>query len=128
MTLVRLLPGLLFLAAQPALTSESVAAQPPNIVFILTDDQGYGDLSCHGNPVLKTPQLDRLHADAVRPELAALGAHLGVGRGQEPLAAAVERRGPRAHARRSRGFGVMLSPVYYRRRNARPVSYYALFK
>ena len=29
---------------------------------------------------------------------------------------------------RSRGFGFMLSPVYYRRRNARPVSYYALFK
>ncbi len=38
----------------------------PNIVFILTDDQGYGDLSCHGNPVLKTPNLDRLHAEGVR--------------------------------------------------------------
>lgn len=49
--------------AQPA------AAQPgkrPNIVFILTDDQGYGDLSCHGNPVLKTPNLDRLHAEGKR--------------------------------------------------------------
>src|SRR5205085_3369279 len=40
--------------------------QPPNIVLILTDDQGYGDLSCHGNPVLKTPNLDRLHAESVR--------------------------------------------------------------
>ncbi len=38
----------------------------PNIVLILTDDQGYGDLSCHGNPVLKTPNLDRLHAEGVR--------------------------------------------------------------
>lgn len=38
----------------------------PNIVFILTDDQGYGDLSCHGNPVLKTPHLDRLHSESVR--------------------------------------------------------------
>lgn len=38
----------------------------PNIIFVLTDDQGYGDLSCLGNPVLKTPELDRLHADSVR--------------------------------------------------------------
>jgi arylsulfatase len=38
----------------------------PNIIFLLTDDQGYGDLSCHGNPVLKTPNLDRLHDEGVR--------------------------------------------------------------
>lgn len=41
-------------------------ASRPNIVLILTDDQGYGDLSCHGNPVLKTPNLDRLHTEGVR--------------------------------------------------------------
>jgi len=41
-------------------------AAPPNIIFILTDDQGYGDMSCHGNPVLKTPNLDRLHDEGVR--------------------------------------------------------------
>jgi arylsulfatase len=41
-------------------------ARRPNIVFVLADDQGYGDLSCHGNPVLKTPNLDRLHDEAVR--------------------------------------------------------------
>ncbi len=34
----------------------------------------------------------------------------------------------RAHSKYSRSFGFILSPVYYRRRNARPVSYYALFK
>jgi arylsulfatase len=44
----------------------SAAASQPNIIFVLTDDQGYGDLSCHGNPVLKTPNLDRLHDEAVR--------------------------------------------------------------
>jgi len=39
---------------------------PPNVIVILTDDQGYGDLSCHGNPVLRTPWLDRLHAESIR--------------------------------------------------------------
>ena len=38
----------------------------PNVVFVLTDDQGYGDLSCHGNPVVKTPHIDALHACSVR--------------------------------------------------------------
>ncbi len=40
--------------------------RPPNILILLTDDQGYGDLSCHGNPVLRTPNLDRLHGESVR--------------------------------------------------------------
>jgi arylsulfatase len=38
----------------------------PNIIFLLTDDQGYGDISAHSNPVLKTPNLDRLHNEGVR--------------------------------------------------------------
>lgn len=38
----------------------------PNVILIMTDDQGYGDLGCHGNPILKTPNLDRLHAESVR--------------------------------------------------------------
>lgn len=38
----------------------------PNVILVLTDDQGYGDLSCHGNPVLKTPSLDRLHDESLR--------------------------------------------------------------
>ena len=32
----------------------------PNVIFILTDDQGYGDLGCNGNPWLKTPNIDNL--------------------------------------------------------------------
>src|SRR5262249_48875430 len=40
--------------------------KPPNIILIMTDDQGYGDLGCHGNPHLKTPSLDRLHQESVR--------------------------------------------------------------
>ena len=38
----------------------------PNVVLIMTDDQGYGDLSCHGNPVLQTPHLDALYRESVR--------------------------------------------------------------
>ncbi|MGB0145473.1 MAG: sulfatase-like hydrolase/transferase, partial [Akkermansiaceae bacterium] len=41
-------------------------AAPPNVVLVMTDDQGYGDLGCHGNPFLKTPELNRLHAESVR--------------------------------------------------------------
>lgn len=40
--------------------------EKPNIIIVLSDDQGYGDLSVHGNPVLKTPALDRLHNESVR--------------------------------------------------------------
>ncbi len=42
------------------------AADRPNILFILTDDQGYGDVSAHGNPILKTPNLDKLRSESVR--------------------------------------------------------------
>jgi arylsulfatase len=41
-------------------------AMRPNVIILLTDDQGYADMSCHGNPVLKTPNLDRLHDQSVR--------------------------------------------------------------
>ncbi len=47
-------------AAEPKTTAR------PNVIILLTDDQGYGDLSCHGNPVLKTPNLDKLHSQSVR--------------------------------------------------------------
>jgi arylsulfatase B len=40
------------------------AADRPNVVFVLTDDQGYGDLKCTGNPVIKTPNLDRLASES----------------------------------------------------------------
>jgi len=40
--------------------------EKPNIIFILTDDQGYGDFSCTGNPILKTPNMDRIHDEGRR--------------------------------------------------------------
>ena len=42
------------------------SAKQPNVIVVLTDDQGYGDFSCHGNPVLKTPNLDKLHDQSIR--------------------------------------------------------------
>jgi arylsulfatase A-like enzyme len=39
--------------------------EKPNIVLILTDDQGYADLGCHGNPYLKTPNIDRFAQESV---------------------------------------------------------------
>jgi len=41
-------------------------ANPPNIVIFLADDQGWGDLSCNGNTMLKTPNIDSLAKNGVR--------------------------------------------------------------
>lgn len=40
--------------------------QKPNVILIVTDDQGYGDLGAHGHPYLQTPQLDHLHDNSIR--------------------------------------------------------------
>ncbi len=39
---------------------EDISATKPNVILVITDDQGYGDLACHGNPWIKTPNLDKL--------------------------------------------------------------------
>jgi arylsulfatase A-like enzyme len=43
----------------------AAAVTRPNVVVIITDDQGFGDLGCHGNPVIQTPTLDRFAAESV---------------------------------------------------------------
>ena len=45
-----------------------VAKDKPNIILILTDDQGYGDIGIHGHPLLDTPNMDRLYGESVRIE------------------------------------------------------------
>ena len=42
------------------------SVKKPNVILVITDDQGYGDMACHGNPVLKTPHTDSLYKDSVR--------------------------------------------------------------
>src|SRR5262249_60032966 len=46
--------------------SAQTPTRPPNIVVILTDDMGWGDLGCYGNTVIRTPNIDRLAAEGVR--------------------------------------------------------------
>ncbi len=43
-----------------------VVAAPPNIIFILMDDFGYGDLGCYGGKEIRTPNIDRIAAQGVR--------------------------------------------------------------
>ncbi len=38
----------------------------PNVIFVITDDQGYGDIACHGNPILRTPNLDQMARESVQ--------------------------------------------------------------
>lgn len=45
--------------------AEKASPRPPNILLIMSDDQGWGDLSLHGNPNLQTPHIDQLATDGV---------------------------------------------------------------
>lgn len=56
----------LALAIQTAPVTFSTPAAPPNLVFILTDNQGAWTLGCYGNPDLRTPNIDLLAADGIR--------------------------------------------------------------
>ncbi len=52
-----------------AVAAPAIHAQPtqrPNIIILFADDLGYGDLSCYGNPVIRTPHLDRMASEGTR--------------------------------------------------------------
>ena len=52
-------------AAGTALHAQSSASKP-NIIFIMADDLGYGDLGCYGQKTIRTPHIDRLAAEGIR--------------------------------------------------------------
>lgn len=67
---LRLVP-LLFTAACASVPNEDAQdktkqGRPPNVLLIITDDQGYGDVAAHGNEMIKTPSLDALWSESVR--------------------------------------------------------------
>ncbi|MBI4600528.1 MAG: sulfatase [Planctomycetes bacterium] len=61
---VLLAPSVLAVASAPALAAPP--DRPPNVVLIVADDLGYGDLGCYGAKGFRTPNLDRLAADGMR--------------------------------------------------------------
>src|SRR5210317_225020 len=72
-SLVGLSPALALLKATEVAAEEPapvnngrLKGKRPNMILVLTDDQGMGDLSCLGNTVLKTPNIDRFYEKAVR--------------------------------------------------------------
>jgi len=55
-----------FLASAAVLTAQAQSPRPPNVVFILADDLGYGDLGCYGQRMIQTPHIDALAAQGLR--------------------------------------------------------------
>lgn len=63
--------GLTLTSALPVLgqaNTQKATADRPNIIFILADDMGFGDLHCYGNEFIETPNIDRLAATGTRFE------------------------------------------------------------
>jgi len=53
-------------ACMPGVSSNAQDAEQPNVILVITDDQGYGDIACHGNDVIKTSSLDKLWSQSTR--------------------------------------------------------------
>lgn len=53
-------------AVGPAQAEPAGASSPPNVVLVISDDQGYRDVGCFGGPEIRTPNLDRLASEGVR--------------------------------------------------------------
>ena len=54
-----------FFALLSVLASQAVGAERPNVLLILTDNQSFYELSCHGHPHVRTPRIDRFAKESV---------------------------------------------------------------
>jgi len=49
-----------------ALCADTQSDQRPNVIVLVTDDSCFGDLACYGNPIIKTPGLDKMYGESIR--------------------------------------------------------------
>ena len=58
--------GLSLAGCESGLIGQSTPKKPPNIIFLLTDDQRWDTMGCTGNPIIQTPNMDAMANDGVR--------------------------------------------------------------
>jgi arylsulfatase A-like enzyme len=64
--ILSLLVALIILPTCNTNGKNNLSKDRPNVILIMTDDQGYGDLACHGNPYINTPNIDQLASEGIR--------------------------------------------------------------
>lgn len=60
------LTGLALVTQSNAATTKKTTTQRPNIIYIMCDDMGYGDLGCYGQPYISTPRIDSMATEGMR--------------------------------------------------------------
>ena len=111
---MRISPRTVLSAVAFAMAVLSLSARP-NVILILTDDQGYGDYGVHGNPLLKTPALDKLHGESIRLTDFHVAPMCTPTRGQLMTGMDAMRNGATAvcQGRSMMGNDIMLMPEYF---------------
>lgn len=64
--LIMIIGSILLLTSCGSMENSGPEEAKPNVLLMLIDDQGYGDISAHGNEILKTPNIDKLHSVSAR--------------------------------------------------------------